>query len=88
MKDYKRALRHHRSWHKFKKRMKIWNVWFPKDNPDKWDTTREEVLNKGAYAFLKWTSTPCSCSMCSHDKYERTAKHKINKDIWDELNDE
>jgi hypothetical protein len=52
----------------------------------------EEVKNEvraGKYwTFLKWTSTPCSCSMCSYPKYERTPKFKINKQIWDDIQDD
>lgn len=52
----------------------------------------EDLKNKARkgefWNFLKWTSTPCSCSMCSYPKYERTSKHKIDKQIWEDIQDE
>jgi hypothetical protein len=41
----------------------------------------------GNYHCYKSTGKPCSCPMCSPEKYDRTEKHK-NKDIKDELNEE
>jgi hypothetical protein len=49
----------------------------------------KDKARKGEFwNFLKWTSTPCSCSMCSYPKYERTPKSKIDKKIWDDIQDD
>lgn len=96
MKDNKRALRRWKSKCKFEKRIKIW---VPAGKSQRFiieDFRVKEIssvdlrdkIRKGEYwTFLKWTSTPCSCSMCSYPKYERVPKYKINKQIWDDIQD-
>lgn len=37
-------------------------------------------IDGGKFWCYKTTGTPCSCLLCSHDKYKRTQKHK-NKEI-------
>ncbi len=52
----------------------------------------EDLKNKARkgefWNFLKWTSTPCSCSMCSYPKYKRTPKSKVSRQIWDDIQDD
>jgi hypothetical protein len=45
----------------------------------------KEALQGKCYTFLRTTSCPCNCSMCSYPKYERPSKGKLNKQIWDEI---
>lgn len=47
---------------KFKKRLKNLGLW--NNNPN------------GKFYCYKTTGVPCSCYMCSHDKYKRNEKHK------------
>lgn len=86
MKETKRALRRYQKKVKFKKRLKIWlSNW---DNAERRE--EEQKAFKGeAWTFLRTTSRPCNCWMCStYEKYERTPKHKINKQIWDDIQDD
>lgn len=93
MKDYKRALRRWNAKCKFEKRIKLWapankTMIFSTDEGFKRISSAEvrDKIRKGeCWNFLRWTSTPCSCSMCSIPKYERTPKHKIDKQIWDDM---
>lgn len=43
----------------------------------------KEAENSNFYCY-KSTGKPCSCPLCSPEKYKRTVKHK-NKSIDDEL---
>jgi coenzyme F420-reducing hydrogenase alpha subunit len=97
MKENKRALRRWKSKCKFEKRIKIWvpagkSQRFIIENRKIKEISSAELrdkIRKGEYwNFLKWTSTPCSCSMCSYPKYERTPKSKIDKKIWDDIQDD
>lgn len=54
---------------KFKKRLKNYQLDLNTDVPHN-------------FWALKSTGTPCSCFMCSSDKYKRAEKHK--KDFLDE----
>ena len=85
MKESKRALRRFKKEVKFKKRLKKWLCnW---SNPDR--RVQEENSIKGeAWTFLRTTSRPCNCWMCQYDKYERTPKNKIDKQIWDDIQDD
>lgn len=96
MKNLKRAERRWRSECKFEKRLKIWvpgnkSHVFIGDNG--FERLRaEDLKNKiregKCWTFLKWTSTPCSCSMCSYPKHERTPKHVIMKQVWKDIQDD
>lgn len=91
MKNLKRAERRWKEKCKFEKRLKIWVPanqhqyfgWERKTSAE----IRDKVRKGEMWTFLKWTSTPCSCSMCSYPKYERTPKHVIDKQIWKDIQD-
>lgn len=56
---------------KFKKRLKLYGF------------TEEEIKdpNNNLWAF-KTSSKPCSCPMCSGEKYSRKKKHKKKLDMY------
>ena len=96
MKDYKRALRRWNETCKFEKRIK---TWVPANRtqcfyePGKginilpFEEVRDKIRKGELWSFLKDTSTPCSCSMCSYPKYVRTPKQGIDKEIWEGILD-
>ncbi len=46
----------------------------------------KEALQGKCYTFLRTTSCPCNCWMCSGEyKYKRPSKSELNKHIWDEI---
>jgi hypothetical protein len=47
----------------------------------------KETDPNSKYYCYKSTGKPCSCPMCSPEKYKRTEKHK-DRDIKNELNEE
>lgn len=96
MKDYKRALRRWNETCKFEKRIRMWapsgrSQYFM--NKDKrliclsCEELRDKIREGEYWSFLKDTSTPCSCSMCSYPKYVRTPKQVIDKEIWEGILD-
>lgn len=96
MKDYKRALRRWQAECKFEKRIKIWApanqtmLFFTDEGIKRLSSAevRDKIKKGECWNFLKCTSTPCSCGGCSYLKYERTPKNKINKQIWDDIQDD
>ena len=97
MKNYKRAERRWKEKCKFEKRIRLWvpagqSQYLMIKDSRLVEYSCEELRNKirkGEYwNFLKWTSTPCSCGMCSYPKYERIPSFKINKDIWNDIQDD
>lgn len=52
------------------------------------EDVKNEIRAGKYWNFLKSTSRPCSCSMCSYLKYERIAKHKIDKQVWKDIEDD
>ncbi len=95
MKNYKRAERRWKSECKFEKRINLWvpgnkTQLFIGDNGFERLSSadlKNKIREGECWTFLKWTSTPCSCHMCSYPKYERTPKSKINKQIQDDIQD-
>lgn len=88
MKETKRALRRYQQWVVFKRRLKLYGVWYNTthgDYPYGVRATRDEALRGEAYCYLKDTSTPCSCPMCSYPKYERPQKQYLQKEIVEEI---
>jgi hypothetical protein len=88
MKNMKRSERRHQQWVVFKRRLKLWGVWYDTDPTDYLylpSGNRESALKGETHCFLKDTSTPCSCYMCSYPKYERTPKQYIQRDIEEEI---
>lgn len=85
MKDNKRALRRWKKHVKFKKRIKVWL-----SNWNNFDRRIEEqkAINGEGWTFLRTTSRPCNCWMCQYEKYERIPKSKIDKEIWDDIQDD
>jgi hypothetical protein len=96
MKENKKALRRWKSQCKFEKRIRIWvpanktQLFFMDDGRKRLTSAeiRDEIRAGKCWNFLKWTSTPCSCSMCSGEKYKRMPKGKINKQIWGDILDD
>lgn len=91
MKDYKRAQRRHDQKCKFEKRIKLWvpinkNTFFRNEEVSSAEL-RDRIRAGEQWNFLKWTSTPCSCGGCTYLKYEREPKGKVNKKIWDDIQD-
>lgn len=80
MKNYSRAYNRQQKELKFKKRVKNWFAL-------NWKNDAEEIkraLTGDGYTFLKTTSRPCNCSMCTYEKYKRTPKHKVIMDALKE----
>ena len=92
MKDYKRALRRWNQECKFEKRLRLWIPVNQYNYFGKEEVTYQELRDKvragEQWNFLKWTSTPCSCGGCAYLKYEREPKGKVNKKIWDDIQDD
>lgn len=91
MKDYKRALRRWNQECKFEKRLRIWapankNGYFGHEEV-KSAELRDKIRAGEQWNFLKWTSTPCSCGGCAYLKYIREPKGKVNKKIWNDIQD-
>ena len=77
MKNYNRAYNRQMKHTKFIKRVKIW---FANPGRDK-EYWLNETLKGNHYTFLRTTSRPCNCYMCTYEKYKRTLKHKrVNLD--------
>jgi len=95
MKNYKRAERRWKAKCKFEKRIRLWapgnkSTLFIGDNGFENISSadlKKKIREGKCWTFLRWTSTPCSCSMCSYPKYDRTPKDKINRQIWGEIQD-
>ena len=59
-----------------------------KRRKDEWKKVRKRTSYWGEYRhWMKDTSTPCSCSMCSYPKYERKPSQYIQKDINEQIED-
>lgn len=80
MKNYSRAYNRQQKELKFKKRVKNWFLYLS-DNPKyKKEYYLELTLQGKFHTFLKTTSRPCNCYLCTYEKYKRTPKHKRIKD--------
>ena len=87
MKDMKRAIRRRNKKVKFEARLKKWA-----STSYTWDPGRKQEMIADArsgrgWTFLRSIGKPCSCWMCS-PKYERPAKHQVQKEIWDDIENE
>lgn len=83
MKNYDRAYNRQQKQIKFIKRVKNWFVHLGDSRGDKQyylDLTLEGKNNK----FLKTTSRPCNCYLCTYLKYKRMPKNKIIRDALNE----
>jgi hypothetical protein len=94
MKNYKRSERRHRSKCKLERRIKI----FVLDIGSFYDDENNRIVMDGkgvvkvkqlvregkAWNYLRHTSRPCNCWMCTYEKYKRTPKHVVIKDAMEE----
>lgn len=96
MKNYSRAYNRWKAEYKFEKRISLWvsgntsKLFLTKDKrlvQLSHEDLKKKVRDGECWTFLRWTSTPCSCSCCSYPKYNRTPKNKINKQAWDDMQD-
>lgn len=97
MKNKKRALRRFKSKCKFEKRLKIWvnqsmnmhtdDQLFYQLGGKEIDHVRNDIRNGKYWNFLKWTSTPCSCSLCKGERYKRLSKSEFKKLLNEHCND-
>ena len=95
MKNKKRALRRHKSKCKLEKRLKIWvrqGMGFHLEDQllrniggHEIEIVKNEIRYNGYWTFLKWTSNPCSCSMCQGEHYKRLTKSEFKKLINEQL---
>ena len=98
MKDYKRAYRRYKKHVKFVRRFKNWikpgiKLYYDSEMHRVYDADREEIFQmalKGeCYTWLRTTGNPCNCFCCSEDnKYVRTPKQYINKEIKNRIYEE
>ena len=59
-----------------------------KRRKDEWKKVRKRTSYWGYYShWMKDTSTPCSCYMCSYPKYDREQSQYIQKGINEQLDD-
>lgn len=88
MKNYSRAFRRWKKEVNFKRRVNNWlkGTWsYSASEKEEW---KQRILSGKDCTFLRTTGNPCNCWMCSgYDKYERIPKFKINKNIWDDIQD-
>ena len=55
---------------------------------DLWKKVRQRTKTWGFYqVWMKHTSRPCNCWMCTMDKYNRTQSQYIQKDINEQIED-
>jgi len=87
MKNMKRAYRRYKKEVKFKSRVKIWTQGTYTWNPQYREEWIKEIFEGKASNFLRTTSRPCNCWMCTFEKYERPKKQDIQKDIWERLDE-
>jgi len=97
MKNKKRALRRYKAKCKLEKRLKIWvqqggyyvthNHVFKSIGGHELEIIRDEIRKGELWNFLKWTSTPCSCSLCKGESYKRPTKGELKKIINEQLNE-
>ena len=82
MKNMNRAYNRHMKKVKFLKRI---NIWFNgSDRLGDKEYYKALTLKGQHFTFLRTTSRPCNCAMCTYLKYERTPKHKIIKEALEE----
>lgn len=98
MKETKRAHRRWKKHVKFIKRLKTWikpgmTRYFGRDEfgypiEKQREDIIQEALKGTCYRFLRTTGNPCNCDGCTYLKYERPLKSKINRQIWDDIQDD
>ena len=83
MKDYKRALRRHKKHVFFKRRLKNWLQTC--NNQQERKSVYQAALDGLVCTFLRTTSRPCNCYICTYKTYDRIPKFKWLKDVWDQI---
>ncbi len=83
MKSYNRAYNRQQKQIKFIKRVKNWFNPLSDVRGDK-QHFLDLTLKGKHFTFLKTTSRPCNCDMCTYLKYKRMPKHKIIRDALNE----
>jgi hypothetical protein len=78
MKNYSRAYNRHKKQVKFLKRIKKWFI--GSDRLGEKQYYIDLTLQGKNRTFLRTTSRPCNCEMCTYLKYKRVSKHKVIKD--------
>lgn len=78
MKNYSRAYNRHKKQVKFLKRIKKWFI--GSDRLGEKQYYIDLTLQGKNRTFLRTTSRPCNCYMCTYLKYKRVSKHKVIKD--------
>jgi len=91
----KRALRRYKSKCKFERRLKFYvyqgmymvgeDYSFRSVGGEQLDIIRNDIREGKFWCFLKDTSNPCSCWICSGESYKRLTKHELNKLIDEHL---
>jgi hypothetical protein len=77
MKNYSRAYNKHKQETKFKKRVKNWFASSGQEcNGDK-EYYFNLTLQGKHFTFLRTTSRPCNCYLCTYLKYKRIPKNKV-----------
>ena len=77
MKNLSRAYNRHKQHTKFINRVK---KWFSGNSQNGDREYYKGLTLKGKhFTFLRTTSRPCNCEMCTYLKYKRTPKHKVLK---------
>ena len=91
-KNHKRAYRRHKWNVKFKNRSLKWTNYGNRLFYLGYDKRVEgiDILHNYIYTgkwwtFLRTTGKPCSCNLCSDDKYKRKRKQYIVKEAFDEI---
>lgn len=84
MKNLSRAYNRYMQHVKFVKRVKKWFSIYHRYDSGNYDLEIEETLKGERCTFLRTTSRPCNCEMCTYLKYERTPKHKVMKEAFKE----
>ena len=82
MKNYSRAYNRHMKQVKFLKRIKKWFI--GEDRNGEKEYYINLTLQGKNRTFLRTTSRPCNCEMCTYLKYKRTPKQKVIKDALKE----
>lgn len=88
MENHKRAFRRWKKYVKFVKRIQIWIQGTYVYNPGLREEWKREILEGKTHTFLRTTSSPCNCEMCTCEKYERPLKNELKKQIWQDYQDD
>lgn len=88
MKNMKRAYRRYKKEVHLKRRARNYYDWSYSLSIHKescWAEFKESVEFGESYTWMRSTGKPCSCNMCSHNKYSRLPKSDVKKIIKNQL---